>query len=99
MTNSGPKVLLHLEGLAVFGVGCFAYAKTGSGWLWFALFFLAPDLSMMGYALGRRVGALCDNVFHTYALPLALGAAGIVMHAGVLESISALWLAHIGLDR
>ncbi|MEJ0057665.1 MAG: DUF4260 family protein [Bacteroidota bacterium] len=32
-------------------------------WLWLPLFF-APDLSMMGYLINTRAGAVCYNLAH-----------------------------------
>jgi hypothetical protein len=65
----------------------------------FALFFLVPDLSMLGYLAGRRVGAACYNAGHSYLGPAALCAAGAALNAhGVLLAAS-IWAAHIGFDR
>lgn len=38
---------------------------------------LAPDLSMVGYLAGPRVGSTTYNAFHTYVAPLAVGAVGL----------------------
>jgi hypothetical protein len=39
----------------------------GASWTTFALFFLAPDLSWLGYLSGARVGAATYNSTHSYA--------------------------------
>ena len=67
-------------------------------WLYVALA-LAPDLSMIGYAAGARVGAAAYNTAHTYALPVALAAAGVLGDAGALVAVALVWIAHIGADR
>ena len=43
------KNLLKLEELLMFGLALFLFSKLDYGWGWFALFFFAPDLSMVGY--------------------------------------------------
>jgi hypothetical protein len=61
--------------------------------------FLAPDLSMLGYLAGPRIGAFAYNMAHTVIWPLCLvGLSSFVDHAIALQ-LGAIWLAHIGLDR
>src|SRR5262245_4344353 len=66
----GVRMLLRLEGFAAFAVAVALYAYNGFSWPAFALLFLAPDLSMLGYFAGPRVGAAIYNLVHTYALAL-----------------------------
>lgn len=54
---------------------------------------------MVGYLGGLAVGALTYDVVHTYALPVALGVAGVLGDWGVATQIALIWLAHIGIDR
>jgi hypothetical protein len=53
----GVRWLLQVEGLALLAAATAAYADQGFGWGWFALFFLAPDLTFAAYLLGPRWGA------------------------------------------
>src|ERR1700739_1736321 len=55
--SGGVRLLLRLEGLAALAVAVALYAHAGFSWLIFALFLLAPDLSMLGYLVGPRAGA------------------------------------------
>lgn len=94
-----PRSLLHLEGLAALvGAACL-YFDAGYGWLLLIVLFLAPDLSMLGYAAGRRIGALTYDVVHTYAGPIALGVAGVLAGADLAIQLALIWTAHVGLDR
>ncbi|MDD1624110.1 MAG: DUF4260 family protein [Methylococcaceae bacterium] len=43
-----------------------AYSKFGLCWGTFALFFLTPDVSFLGYLAGSRVGAVSYNLAHSY---------------------------------
>lgn len=99
MALSGPKMLLHAEGLLVLAASCFAYWKLGGSWSYFALLFLAPDLSMMGYLAGRKIGALSYNSAHTYIAPAGLAAAAYVADGTKWLWLAAIWSAHIGFDR
>ncbi|TIX33887.1 MAG: DUF4260 family protein, partial [Mesorhizobium sp.] len=40
------------------------YAMTSASWWLFAVLILAPDLSMLGYLAGPRVGAVAYNALH-----------------------------------
>lgn len=102
MTQSGPASAtpwLRAEGLAVLALSVALYSTTEAGWLTFVLLVLVPDLSMLGYLAGPRVGAATYNVAHTYLLPLALGAFGHFAGRPLLVALALIWAAHIGLDR
>jgi len=94
-----PRGLLHVEGLAVLVAALVLYFDAGHGWLLLVLLALAPDLSMLGYLAGARVGALTYDVAHTYALPVALAVAGVVAEWSLGTQLALIWLAHIGADR
>ena len=94
-----PRWLLRLEGLAVFVAALVLYVDAGYGWLLLLLLALAPDLSMLGYLGGPRIGALTYDVVHTYVGPLALGVAGVVGDADIAIQLALIWAAHIGADR
>jgi Domain of unknown function (DUF4260) len=54
---------------------------------------------MAAYVAGPRVGATSYDFVHTYALPVVLGAAGVVAGADAAVAVALIWLTHIGLDR
>lgn len=94
-----PVPLLRLEGFAVLALGVALHASTGSGWLLFAMLLFLPDLSMLGYLAGPRIGALAYNALHTYVAPILLGAIGWLASMPALLPLAAVWAAHIGMDR
>jgi hypothetical protein len=97
--GDGVRAILRLEGLAVFAAALALYAHLGASWLAFAALFLAPDLAMVAYLLGPRLGAAGYNLVHTYVLPLALGGVGATLGAPGIVALAAIWAAHIGIDR
>jgi hypothetical protein len=99
MLEQLPRRLLHLEGLVVLVAAIALYFDSGYGWLALVLLFLAPDLSMLGYLGGPRLGALTYDAVHTYALPAALGVVGVLAEAGTAIQLALIWAAHIGADR
>lgn len=99
VTSGGVRVLLRFEALCVLVVSLLAYAKFGDGWAIFALFFLTPDLSFLGYLAGPKVGAVSYNCAHSFIGALAVLAAGVFLSVSVAVTVGLIWSAHIGFDR
>jgi hypothetical protein len=97
--TGAPRALLRLEGFLVLVAATFSYAGQDTSWWLFAALFLAPDLSMLGYLAGPKVGAAIYNTAHFYGLPLALIACGVFVSVPNAVAIGLVWAAHIGLDR
>ena len=94
-----PRLLLRLEGAAMFVLAVVLYPKVSDSWLLFAVLFLAPDLGMLGYLGGARIGAIAYNAAHVELLPIALAVVGLLYPAVLLIALALIWLAHIGIDR
>jgi hypothetical protein len=91
--------ILRAEGAASMAVCCGFYALTEFGWGFFALLFLVPDLSMLFYLIGPRIGAVAYNAAHSTVGPMLLGLAGFVLGIGPLPPLALIWAGHIGFDR
>ena len=91
--------LLRAEGLVVLAAALLAYARYGNGWGVFALCFFLPDLSLLGYVAGRRLGALLYNAMHSYVGAVACLSLAIASTSPWALSMALIWLAHIGFDR
>jgi hypothetical protein len=94
-----PRPLLHVEGAAVLILSLFAYHSNQASWLQFALLFLLPDVSMLGYLANPQIGAIAYNAAHTYTGPLALAIYSLAGSHHALFPLSLIWIAHIGFDR
>ena len=97
--QGSPLVLLRLEGLAVAALSLTLYARSGAGWPLFVLFWLAPDLSMLGYLHSACWGARIYNAVHTYTLPAALALSSFLLGANAMLPAALIWINHIGVDR
>jgi hypothetical protein len=95
--GGGPGVLLRLEALAALAGLATWYQAASANWLLFGLLFLVPDLSMLGYLAGRRIGAVCYNAAHSYLGPIGLIAAA-QLDARLLP-FGLIWAAHVAFDR
>lgn len=97
--RSSVQVILRLEGLAVAAISLLLYVHTGASWWLFALLWLAPDLSMLGYLGGTCRGARVYNAVHTYVAPLVLLVSALVLRADRVLPFGLIWINHIGVDR
>ena len=96
---AGVKAILRLEGAAAFGAAVALFAHGGFSWPLFALLILAPDLAMLPYLIGPRVGAAAYNLAHTYVLALPLALVGFWLASPLASALGLIWIAHIGMDR
>jgi hypothetical protein len=94
-----PRLLLRLEGAALFVLATLAFARTGASWWLYAVLFLSPDLSFAGYLAGPRLGAVAYNALHSTLGPAVLAGLGLFLESSMLLGIAAIWAAHIGFDR
>ena len=93
------KLLLHLEGAFVLLASIYFYSQGSYSWILFFILLLAPDISMVGYLVNNKVGALTYNMFHTYIVPIILVLIGVFFLQKTLIALSIIWFAHIGMDR
>ena len=98
-THGAPRALLRLEGAVVLALALSAYAHLGGRWGWFAALFLLPDLSLLGYLAGARVGAVAYNAAHSYVGPALLALVAVGVGAPSWRLGVAIWVAHVGFDR
>jgi len=94
-----PRTLLRAEGLAVLIASVTAYEAVHASWVLFAVLLLVPDVSMLGYLAGPRLGAVVYNLVHTYIGPAALAGLAYLGVAPQAWPVCLIWLAHIGMDR
>jgi len=90
---------LRAEGALALAASAYAYHLAGLGWGTFALLFLLPDVSMLGYLANRRFGAVCYNIGHSYLTPAAAGTVMLAAGWTAWAPLVLIWFAHIGFDR
>lgn len=94
-----PKLLLHVEGGAICFATCVIYHYLHGSWLWFAALLLVPDISMFGYMINKKVGAMAYNFVHTYTVPIFLSLVLWLVGQTSQVWLALIWMAHIGFDR
>ena len=99
MLDRLPNRLLRAEGLVVFAAAFALYFWADYGIVMLLVLVLAPDVAFLGWLVDERVGTAAYNLTHTFALPVALGTAGLVLDRSLLVQLALIWIAHIGFDR
>jgi hypothetical protein len=93
------QVFLRLEGLATAALSAVFYARTGASWWLFAALWLLPDLSMLGYLGGAKLGARIYNSIHSYVTPATLAVTALLVGSPALLPYALIWINHIAVDR
>ena len=90
---------LRFEAVLAAGVAIVVYAYLGLSWWLFGALILVPDVAMLGYLGGPRVGAMTYNLAHTYIAPAVLAGLGYLFNEPLISGLAAIWCTHIALDR
>ena len=99
---SGTTIILRLEGAALAIACLWLYGGIlHQSWWLFALLILTPDLSMLAYYAGPKIGAAIYNAVHSWVLVVALIFLAFYPGRGdpFLLSLPFILGAHIGIDR
>ncbi|UUC45884.1 DUF4260 domain-containing protein [Flavobacterium cerinum] len=93
------KKIIQLEELAQFVVGFILFLQTDYTWWWFPLLLLVPDMSMLGYVFGNKIGAYSYNIAHHKGVAILVYLAGIYTVNPVLQLAGIILFSHSSMDR
>lgn len=93
------KWVLRTEGLVLLILALLLYVKLEFSWLIFAIYFLVPDLSFLGYIFNKKIGAISYNCAHTLIGALFVLGVGFFAELEVFKVAGLIWVAHVGFDR
>lgn len=93
------KTLIRLEELGFFLFSIYLFSLLPYAWWLYPLLFFVPDLAMLGYLAGPRVGAIFYNFIHHRGLALIYYMAGALLAIPVLSLVGVIVFAHSSLDR
>jgi len=93
------KNLIKLEELGQLVLAILLFSQLDYAWWLFPACLLLPDLSMIGYAAGPKVGAFSYNLFHHKFLAVIVFALGFLLHIPVLAFAGTILFGHSAMDR
>lgn len=92
-------ILLKLEFVALFALSMFLFSLLPYAWWWYPALILLPDIGMLGYALGPRIGAWIYNLFHLLFVGIGFYLIGAYAGLPLIEFAGIIMIGHISLDR
>jgi hypothetical protein len=93
------KNIIKLEELGMLAISIVALYSWNVDWWYYLLMALAPDISLLGYVGGNKVGAFCYNLFHHKGIAILLFAAGIILDNDILVFTGIILFGHSSMDR
>ncbi|HBT73816.1 MAG TPA: DUF4260 domain-containing protein [Lysinibacillus sp.] len=93
------RKIISLEYVIALIITVFFYGHLDFSWLYFMVFLLLPDITMIGYLLNPKIGAVFYNIGHSFVLPALLLVIDFMMSSSISLMVALIWLAHIFLDR
>ena len=93
------KQLIKWEEAAMFLLSIVLISRLPYAWYWWPVWILAPDLSMIAYLGGNRVGAIGYNLVHHKGVAILLYLAGLFMSHPALEYAGMILFGHSSMDR
>jgi len=93
------KTVIKLEELGLFILGIYLFSLLNYQWWWFLVLILAPDFSMIGYAVSNKIGALSYNLFHHKGIAILLYLIGCYLQIEVMQLIGIILFSHSAMDR
>lgn len=93
------KTTLQLEEIGLFLFGIFLFNQLDYVWWWFLVLILAPDLSMLGYVFGNKIGAITYNFFHHRGIAIMIYLLGIYTSNNLMQLSGIILFAHSSMDR
>ncbi len=93
------KSLLKLEELFMFGLSILFFSNLGFVWWLFPALLFTPDLSMIGYLGGTKLGAIIYNFIHHKALGVGIFILGIILASQPWQLAGLILFGHSSMDR
>jgi len=93
------KNILRLEEFAMLGLSVIALSHHHAAWWWYLLLALAPDISMLGYLAGNKIGAILYNLFHHKGIAVVVMVTGMILPSESVLMTGIILFGHSSMDR
>lgn len=93
------NLLLKWEELGQFLLAIFLFNQLDYEWWVFPACLLLPDLSMIGYLVNAKIGAVLYNLFHHKLLAIAIFILGFYLNNSGLSLAGIILFGHSAMDR
>lgn len=93
------KIVTQLEEVGLFLFSIYMFSRLPYPWWYFPVLFFVPDVAMLAYLAGPRIGAYVYNFIHHRAISLACYVAGMLFGLPALGLAGVILFSHSTMDR
>jgi hypothetical protein len=93
------KNIIKLEEFGMLALSILALYDFQVAWWYYLILLLGPDISMLGYLLGNKVGAASYNIFHHKGIAVAVFVMGCINKSDQLMLAGIILFGHSSMDR
>lgn len=93
------NTILKIEELLMLIFGIYLFSLLEYQWWWFLVLILTPDIGMLGYLFGNKVGAFTYNIFHHKGIAIAVYLLGIYFELPLYQLVGVILFSHAAFDR
>lgn len=93
------KNIIRLEEMGMLLASIFALVYLKVEWWYYLILFLGPDISMVGYLINNRIGAVLYNIFHHKGIALTILVTGFIYNNWIMQVVGLILFGHSSMDR
>lgn len=98
-TYNGLSIILRIEGFCLLLGALALYEYFSSDWKQFSYLVFLPEISYLGYLIGRKTGAITYNILHSYLFPIILLIIAFNMNQQQVFPYLLIWIVNISFNR
>ena len=93
------KNVLKIEEGAMLILSIYLFQDLTFSWWVYLVWFLAPDLGFLGYAVSTKVGAFMYNILHHKGIAIGLYIVGVYLVDENIQLAGIIFFGHSSFDR
>jgi hypothetical protein len=93
------KNIIRLEEAAMFLLSIYLFAQLHLARWWFPALLLLPDISMVGYVVNNKIGAIFYNIVHHKAVAIFIYITGLYFNYETAQLTGLILFGHSSMDR
>lgn len=93
------KKLIQVEEFAMMGLSIYGLYLLDVSWWFYLILLIGPDMSMLGYLAGEKIGAISYNLFHHKAIAISVFIIGLIINSWILQVLGIILFGHSSMDR
>ena len=93
------KKLIQVEEFAMLGLSIYGLYLLDVSWWFYLILLIGPDISMLGYLAGEKIGPISYNLFHHKGVAILVFIGGLIFNSWILQALGIILFGHSSMDR